>query len=94
MSDVPAWYTRAMLAERWVVSRNTVSNWLTRARRHGFPPKPGQYRRKYRRGGGCIVLIRSDYANALFVWILQHPVKRNQTTPLKFTPKAPSEVVD
>ena len=65
--EVPWWYTREELAARWHVSAKTVSNWLWRARVEGFTPHRAQYRRQSRsHGKGCIVLIRADFANALF----------------------------
>lgn len=65
-TEVPAWYTRRKLANRWGVSEKTVSNWLSQARRAGLRPTREQYRRKERGEVGCIALIRYDYA--LAVW--------------------------
>lgn len=64
--EVPRWYTREQLAARWQVAPKTVSNWLSLARRAHLGPSREQYRRKEVRGGGCLALIRSDYAVALW----------------------------
>ena len=68
-SDVLRWYTREELASRWHVSEKTVSNWLWKAKTLSLGPNAQQYRRQRgRRRRGCVMLIRSDYANALFDW--------------------------
>jgi hypothetical protein len=66
-AEVPRWYTRDELALRWRIAPKTISNWLSTARAQGFGPSTKQYRRQQDpKHGGCIALIRADYAVELF----------------------------
>lgn len=82
MTDVPRWYTRVEFAARCRVAPKTVSNWLWQERRAGRGPTRAQAYRKDLRSGGCLVLIRSDYALALWQRY-GASVKRNPKFPLR-----------